>query len=85
MMEFNDSKCEVLTVTNKRYSIVTNHILHVQVLKNVKSAKYSGITITNDLKWNTHIANIRAKVNKTLGFAKRYVRTRQTPRPLGLI
>ena len=79
LIEFNASKCEVLTVTNKCSPIVTNYILHGQALKNLKSAKYLGITITSDLKWNTHIDNIRAKANKTLGFVKRNVRTRQTP------
>ena len=76
LMEFNDSKCKVLTVTNKRSPIVANYILHGQALRNVKSAKYFGITITKDLKWNTHIDNIKA--NKILGFVKRTVRTRQT-------
>ena len=79
LMEFNASKCEVLTVTNKRSPIVTNYILHGQALKNVKSAKYLGVTIISNLKWNTHIDNIRATANKTLGFVKRNVRTRQTP------
>ena len=69
----------MLTVTNKHSPIVTNYILHGQALKNVKSAKYFGITITSDLKWNTYIDNIRAKANKTLGFVKRNVGTRQTP------
>ena len=78
LMEFNASKCEVLTVTNKSPPIVTNYMLHGQALKNLKSAKYSEITITSDLKWNTHIDNIRAKANKTLRFVKRNVRTRQT-------
>ena len=32
-MEFNASKCEVLSVTNKRSPIVTNYILHGQALK----------------------------------------------------
>ena len=54
LMEFNDSKCKVLTVTNKRSPIVTNYILHGQALRDVKSAKYFGITIIKDLKWNTH-------------------------------
>ena len=57
-MEFNASKCEVLTVTNKRFSIVTNYIIHGQAIKKVKSAKYLGIAITSNLKWNTHIENI---------------------------
>ena len=29
------------------------------------------ITITNDLKWNTHISNICTKANRTLGFLRR--------------
>ena len=45
-----------------------------KLFKNVKSAKYLGITITGNLKWNTHIDNIKAKANKTLGFVKRKVR-----------
>ena len=33
--------------------------------------KYLGVTITNDLKWNTHISNNCTKVNRTLGFLRR--------------
>ena len=40
LMEFNASKCEVLSVTNKRSPIVANYILHGQALKNIKTAKY---------------------------------------------
>ena len=32
---------------------------------------YLGVTITNDLKWNTHINNICTKANRTLGFLRR--------------
>ena len=45
--------------------------------KKVLSAKYLGLTITKDLKWNTHIDNITSKANKSLGFVKRNVGTRQ--------
>ena len=41
------------------------------VLENVESIKYLGVTITNDLKWNTHIINICTNANRTLGFLKR--------------
>ena len=61
LMVFNARKCEVLTVTKKLFPIVTNFIIRGKALKNVKSAKYLGITLTNDLKWNTHIDNIRGK------------------------
>ena len=40
-------------------------------LENVDSIKYLGVTITNDLKWNTHITNICTKANRTLGFLRR--------------
>ena len=42
--------------------------------ENVKSAKYY-----QRPNWDTHIDNIGAKANKTLGFVKRIVRTRQNP------
>ena len=41
------------------------------VLENVESIKYLGITITSDLKWNTHVSNICTKANRTLGFLRR--------------
>ena len=40
-------------------------------LENVESIKYLGVTITNDLKWNTHISNVCTKANRTLGFLRR--------------
>ena len=41
------------------------------VLENVESIKYLGVTITNDLRWNTHVSNICTKANRTLGFLRR--------------
>ena len=39
------------------------------VLKGEKSLL--GVTITKDLKWNTHISNVCTKANRTLGFLRR--------------
>ena len=39
--------------------------------RDVDNIKYLGVTITNDLKWNTHISNICTKANRTLGFLRR--------------
>ena len=39
--------------------------------KNVETIKYLGVTITNDLRWNTHVSNICTKANRTLGFLRR--------------
>ena len=40
-------------------------------LENVESIKYLGVTITSDLKWNTHVSNVCTKANRTLGFLRR--------------
>ena len=66
-----DSYKQTFSNSNQLYSSWTS-------LKNVKSTKYWGNTITSDLKWNTHIDNIRAKANKNPGFVKRNVRARRT-------
>ena len=39
-------------------------------LENVDKIKYLGVTITNDLRWNTHVGNICIKANRTLGFLR---------------
>ena len=40
-------------------------------LEKVESIKYLGVTITSDLRWNTHVSNVCTKVNRTLGFLRR--------------
>ena len=53
--------------------IQASYTLEGTVLENVESIKYMylGVTITNDLKWNTHIINICTKANRTPGFLRR--------------
>ena len=61
-----------MQLTNKRINkIEASYTLEGTVLENVDSIKYLGLTITNDLKRNTHITNICTKANRTLGFLKR--------------
>ena len=45
--------------------------LHGHIIANVSSAKYVGVTTTEDLKWDTHIWNICNKANRTIGFLRR--------------
>ena len=76
LMEFNPSKCEILSVTRKKSPTAYSYTLHGHTLNRVKSTKYLGLTITSDLNWNKHINNITARANQSLGFVKRNVKTR---------
>ena len=70
-MKFNASKCYVLRITNKKKPVLHNYTMHDQVLENVDQNPYLGVQFTNTLKWDTHINNILAKANKSLGFLRR--------------
>ena len=71
-MKFNVAKCHSTRVT--RYSldkhIQFDYTLHQQRLEQVQSAKYLGLTITDDLEWGQHILEISAKATYTLGFLR---------------
>ena len=73
-MEFNTDKCHVLRVTHKQNPIIHNYTLHGKVLETVDSAKYLGVVLTRDLRWNRHVENIAYKVNQSLGFLRRNLR-----------
>ncbi len=74
-MEFHPGKCKVLRVTrNQTCKIQSNYILHGHTLEVVNAAKYLGVTITSDLNWNQHIANIKNKATSTLSFLQTDVR-----------
>ena len=61
-MRFQPVKCNMMQLTNKHLNkIQASYTLEGTVLENVDNIKYLGVTITNDLKWNTHISNICAK------------------------
>ena len=69
-MKFNVAKCHSMRVTKHPFpkQIIYDYSLHNQVLVNVPSAKYLGITITDDRNWGQHINNVTSKATKTLGF-----------------
>ena len=70
-MRFQPVKCNMMQLTNKHLNkIQASYTLEGAVLENVDNIKYLGVTITNDLKWNTHISNICTKTNRTLGFLR---------------
>ena len=73
-MSFNPSKYQVIHVTRRKTPFQTKYYLHGCVLESVPSAKYLGVTISEDLKWTDHINDISKKANQTLGFLKRNIR-----------
>ena len=72
-MKFNVAKCHSMRVTRHQYhkQILFDYSLHNQTLENVQSAKYLGITITDNMDWGQHVSEISSKATKTLGFLRR--------------
>ena len=74
-MEFHPEKCQVLRVSKKhKPSYCGSYTLHGQLLEIVDHAKYLGVTIQGDLRWDTHVTNITNKANFTLAVLKRNAR-----------
>jgi hypothetical protein len=71
LMAFHPDKCTVLAITQKKTPSKHDYILHNHILEPVTSAKYLGVTLQLNLKWNTHIDNITSNGNKSLGYLKR--------------
>ena len=72
VMRFQTVKCNMMQLTRKHLNkIQASYTLEGTALENVDNIKYLGVTITNDLKWNTHIRNICTNANRTLGFLRR--------------
>ena len=72
-MKFNVAKCHSMRVTRHQHHkhILFDYSLHNQTLENVQSAKYLGITISDNMDWGQHISKISSKATKTLGFLRR--------------
>ena len=57
MAQFNEVDPGLTRLHPSRH-IQINYILHQQTLEQVQSAKYPGLTITDDLDWGQHISEI---------------------------
>ena len=69
--EISTSQMQHDAADKKHNKIQASYSLEGTVLENVESIKYLGVTITCDLKWNSHIRNVCSKANRTLGFLRR--------------
>ena len=76
-MRFQPVKCNIMQITKKRIKkINASYNFEGTILDNVENIKYLGITVTNNLKWNTHVSNICTKASRSLGFLRRYLSAR---------
>ena len=64
-MKFNIAKCHSMRVTRHPPDkhIQFEYTLHQQRLEQVQSAKYLGITISDDLDWGQHISEISQEIS----------------------
>ncbi|KAI0227085.1 hypothetical protein LSAT2_022460 [Lamellibrachia satsuma] len=60
---------------NKRKETLTSsYSRHGQKLETRSTSKYLGINISSDLSWSTHVEDIVARGNRTVGFLRRNFR-----------
>ena len=72
-MKFNVAKCQIVRVTRHQHhkQILFDYSLYNQTLENVQSAKYFGITISDNMDWGQNILEISSKATKTLALFRR--------------
>ena len=70
-INFNSSKCKVLTLSRRKSPFVSNYHPGPTQLIRVDCKVDLGITVSYNLSWNKHIALIVAKANKMLGLLRR--------------
>ena len=70
-MDFNVSKCAVLSVNTKRNISTYNYFMGSQQIPRTDNQDYLGDTINTKLSWQPHINKVQNKASKTLGSLKR--------------
>ena len=66
---FNYEKCEYLRITTKFHQLrISTYYMDINIIKEVSSVKYLGVTINSKLNWSEHIARITSKASSVLGF-----------------
>ena len=69
-MSFNPSKCQFVHITRANCPIQNRYILHNTVLESVRSAKYLGVTISDNLSWT--LFSLQESKPNTRVFKKEY-------------
>ena len=71
-MCFNAKKCYIMSINDRstHFYSLNNHIL-----KQVEENPYLGLTLTENLKWSSHITKVTKKANSTIGFLRRNLKS----------
>ena len=70
-MEFNTSKCHLLTITQKSKPSQFTYTISNQPISQINSNPYLGIIIDSKLSWTKHVRTTASKSAQTLGLLKR--------------
>ena len=71
-MRFNDDKCKVLEITNKRkISNQYKYNLNGTTLEVVTHHPYLGVELSSNLSWTNHVNKITSKASKSLNLLRR--------------
>ena len=74
--EPNASRCKIMRITRKTtHKITHQYTMEHTSLESVHLTEYLGVTISDDLRWNRHIADITGRANKLLGLLRRNLST----------
>ena len=74
-MEFNVHKCNILQISNIHDKSTFPYMMYNTPLKYVVEHKYLGVWLNGRLSWHSHISYTCHKVNRTLGFLQRNLKT----------
>ncbi|CAB3997617.1 Hypothetical predicted protein [Paramuricea clavata] len=70
-MDFNETKCAIVSFTRKHHPIIQSYSLNGSKLRKVNEQKDVGILITSSMEWSSHVATVCSKANRTLGYIRR--------------
>ena len=73
-MRFNATKCYLMIISRSKSPWKHNYTLDNHTLEQVSDNPYLGITISDNLKWHSHISKTTKKANSILGFIRRILR-----------
>ena len=73
-MRFNALKCQHISFCNKQVQTNFNYMICDEVIKQVDSIKYLGVTIDKKITWPQQVDKIALKANRVRGFLFRNIK-----------